>query len=110
MNDQYYLARAQIIKAISHPSRLKMIEALAKGELCVCELREIVGDDISTVSKHLSVMKSAGLVQDRKEGLQVFYRSLCPCVATFLKCIDDLIEVQKQKFVACSKRRNKKQM
>ena len=84
-----------------------MIAALAKKELCVCELKELVGSDMSTVSKHLSVMKAVGLVQDRKEGLQVYYRLLCPCIATFLNCIDDLVDVQKDKFNACarSKRR-----
>ena len=107
MNDQYYSTRAQIIKAMAHPSRLRMIAALAKKELCVCELKELVGSDMSTVSKHLSVMKAVGLVQDRKEGLQVYYRLLCPCIATFLNCIDDLVDVQKDKFNACarSKRR-----
>ena len=105
MNDQYYTTRAQIVKAISHPSRLKMVEALAKKELCVCELKEIVGADISTVSKHLSIMKAAGIVQDRKEGLQVFYRLLCPCITTFLKCIDELVAVQKQKFTLCVRKR-----
>ena len=77
---------------------MQMIMALAKGELCVCELKELVGADMSTVSKHLSLMKAVGLIQDRKEGLQVFYRLLCPCVSTFLNCIDDLVEVQRKKF------------
>lgn len=103
MNDQYYSARAQIIKAMAHPSRLQIIVALTKGELCVCELKKLVGADMSTVSKHLSLMKAAGIVQDRKEGLQVFYRLLCPCVETFLNCIDTLIDGQRDKFNACSK-------
>ena len=65
--------RANILKALAHPSRLMMVEELARGERCVCELRELVGADISTVSKHLAVLKKAGLVESDKRGLQVFY-------------------------------------
>lgn len=82
--------RARIIKAMAHPSRLAIIEALAQGERCVCELQEIVGSDISTVSKHLSVLKQAGIISDRKVGLQVFYKLRAPCILVFLKCIDEL--------------------
>ena len=73
-----YKRRAQIIKAMAHPSRLAMLDALAEGERCVCDLQKIVGSDMSTVSKHLTVMKAAGLVEDRKEGLWVHYRLRVP--------------------------------
>ncbi|MCL5271670.1 MAG: metalloregulator ArsR/SmtB family transcription factor, partial [bacterium] len=53
-------ARARIIKAMGHPTRVFMVEELSKGERCVCELTEMVGADVSTVSKHLSVLKNAG--------------------------------------------------
>jgi ArsR family transcriptional regulator len=84
--------RAAILKALAHPSRLAMVEALAKGEKCVCELRELVGADMSTVSKHLSVMKRAGLVESEKRGLQVFYTLLSPCVLNFFSCVESVIE------------------
>ena len=105
MSIDYYKMRAEIIKAMAHPSRLKMIDALSKGELCVCELRKLVHSDVSTVSKHLSVMKGAGLVQDRKEGLKVFYRLICPCAAKFLKCVDGIIEGQTKKYKALARKR-----
>jgi DNA-binding transcriptional ArsR family regulator len=57
-------ARAKVIKALGHPSRLHMVDELGKRERCVCELTEMVGADISTVSKHLSVLKNAGIVTD----------------------------------------------
>jgi ArsR family transcriptional regulator len=76
---------------MAHPSRLMIIDALAEGERCVCELQRLVGSDISTVSKHLSVLKNAGLVIDRKEGLQVFYRLRVPCVLRFFNCIDAVL-------------------
>ncbi|MEN6549109.1 MAG: metalloregulator ArsR/SmtB family transcription factor, partial [Armatimonadia bacterium] len=67
---EVYKHKAQIIKAMGHPSRLMMIDALAEGEKCVADLQQIVGSDMSTVSKHLSVLRNAGLVDDRKQGLQ----------------------------------------
>ncbi len=69
-----------------------MIDALAKGERCVCELTELVGADISTVSKHLAVMKDAGVVIDRKAGLQVFYSLRCPCITSFFGCIETVMK------------------
>ena len=88
---EVYGFRAGIIKALAHPSRLMMIDALSDGERCVCELREIVGSDMSTVSKHLSVLKNAGIVACRKEGLQVYYRLRVPCILNFFGCVDAVI-------------------
>jgi len=82
-----YTAQAEIIKAMAHPTRLLILNSLKKKETCVCELRELVGDDISTVSKHLSVLKNAGLVAARREGNWLFYRLLCPCVLEFSACV-----------------------
>ncbi|MCC6932286.1 MAG: winged helix-turn-helix transcriptional regulator [Deltaproteobacteria bacterium] len=98
MKDLFYLTRAQIIKAMAHPSRLKMVTALADKELCVRELKAIVKADMSTVSKHLAIMKNAGIVQDRKKGLQVYYRLTCPCTATFLACIESFVKNQRSRF------------
>lgn len=92
MDRRVYEERAKIIKAMAHPSRLMMIDALAKGERCVCELTELVGADISTVSKHLAVMKEAGVVIDRKVGLQVFYSLRCPCITSFFGCIETVMK------------------
>ncbi|WP_321367752.1 metalloregulator ArsR/SmtB family transcription factor [uncultured Desulfuromusa sp.] len=87
-------ARAKVLKAMAHPSRLFMIEELEKGERCVCELTEMVGSDISTVSKHLSVLKQAGLVADDKRGNQVFYRLRVPCILNFFGCVESVLEAQ----------------
>jgi len=86
-----YHLRAVVIKALAHPSRLLIVDELGKGERCVCELTELVGSDISTVSKHLSVLKRAGIVQDEKRGLQVFYRLRFPCILRFCDCIETVI-------------------
>lgn len=97
-------ARAKIIKALAHPSRLFIVDVLAKGERCVCELREGVGADISTVSKHLSILKNAGIVEDDKRGLQVFYRLRCPCVLNFIGCIENVIQANAQHHKALAAR------
>lgn len=91
-----FQARAAVAKALAHPSRLIMLDALEQGEKCVCDLQKLVGADISTVSKHLSVLKAAGLVVDRKEGLWVYYRLTCPCLGEFMRCVDGVIERQKR--------------
>jgi len=87
-----YEARARIARALGHPSRLVMLDALAEGELCVCELTELVGADQSTVSKHLSVLKQAGIVSDRKEGTMMFYRLKVSCLQGFWQCIESVLK------------------
>lgn len=86
-----YEARAKIIKAMAHPSRLFIIEELSKRECCVNELTAMIGADTSTVSKHLSVLKNAGLVSDEKRANSIFYSLRCPCIMDFVDCVEDVI-------------------
>lgn len=87
-----YEARANIIKALAHPSRLFIVDVLYKSEKTVGELTEMIGADTSTVSKHLSVLKNAGLVEDVKRGTSVIYSLKCPCILDFIGCVEDVIE------------------
>lgn len=87
-----YEARARIVKAMAHPSRLMMLDELDKGPRCVCELRDLVGADISTVSKHLLVMKNAGLVTDERRGTQILYRLKVPCIMKFFGCVEAVLK------------------
>lgn len=87
-----YEARAKILKAMAHPSRLLIIDQLADGERCVCELTEMIGADISTVSKHLSILKAAGLVAAEKRGLQVYYTLQVPCATSLFSCIEGVVK------------------
>jgi ArsR family transcriptional regulator len=80
--------RAAVFKAIGHPARLHIVEELASGERCVCDLVELVGLGWSAVSRHLAVLKAAGVLEDEKRGLQVFYRLTLPCVKSFTDCLD----------------------
>ena len=104
MNDQeLYKRKAQIIKAMAHPSRLAMMDAMAEGEKCVCELQVIVGSDMSTVSRHLAVLKNAGIVSDRKDGLQVFYSLRAPCILNFFGCVDEIMREDAKETLALVK-------
>jgi len=93
LND--FEARAQILKALAHASRLLIIEELSRGERCVCDLRELVGHDMSTVSKHLALLKNAGIVEDDKRGKQVYYRLKVPCVLNFFHCLESVLLARK---------------
>ncbi len=79
---------AEVFKALGHPARVRMLRSLAEGERCVCDLVEVSGLGWSTVSRHLSVMKAAGVLADEKRGKQVIYRLELPCAGRFLACLD----------------------
>jgi len=102
-----YEARAKILKAMAHPSRLLMIEELQKQERCVNELTEMIGADTSTVSKHLSVLKNAGLVTDEKRANCVYYTLRCTCILDFISCVEDVLaakaEDHKKVMKSCKK-------
>lgn len=83
-----YKTQARIIKALAHPSRLFIVDELSRGERCVCQLTDMIDAEMPTVSRHLSVLKNVGIVEDEKRGSQVFYRLRVPCVLNFFKCIE----------------------
>lgn len=84
-------AKANVLKALGHPTRLWMAEQLADGEKCVCELGEFIKADFSTISKHLSVLKQAGVVVDEKRGKQVYYKLKVPCILNYMPCIEQVV-------------------
>jgi DNA-binding transcriptional ArsR family regulator len=90
--DQVYEARAEVMKALAHPSRLMMVDALADREMCVCELQEIVGSSMPTVSRHLAQMKNAGIIDSRRDGNQIYYRLVVPCILHMFGCIDAVLQ------------------
>ena len=89
-----YKAKAKVIKALAHPTRLWMAEQLADGERCVCEFVDVIDADFSTISKHLSVLKQAGIIGNEKRGKQVFYTLKVPCILNFMSCVEAVIKVQ----------------
>lgn len=86
-----YQMRARVARALSHPVRLEIVDLLAEQEeICVCELVEMVSQSQSSVSKHLNVLREAGILSSRREGLKIFYRLRARCVHGFLCCLDQL--------------------
>ena len=84
-------AAATVFKALGHPARLSMVAALAEGERCVCEMTELVGLDMSTVSKHLTVLKNCGVVSGRRKGTWMYYTLKLGCVPGFLSCLQGFL-------------------
>ena len=86
--------QAEIVKAIAHPLRIAIINFLKDGERCVCDIAENVGSERSNVSRHLSVMSAAGVLEYRKDGLKVIYKLKTPCVLEFFSCVTNVLKQQ----------------
>lgn len=85
---------AEVLKAMADPTRLKILHSLHHGERCVSAILEQVGGSQANVSKHLSVLKRAGLVDCRREGLNVFYRIIDEGVFTICRNVCDSLELR----------------
>lgn len=82
-----YRAQARIVKALAHPTRLFIVDELSRGERCVCEFADLIKVEMPTVSRHLSLLRKAGILEADKRGSQVYYRLRTPCVLNFFKCV-----------------------
>ncbi|TYB31129.1 MAG: winged helix-turn-helix transcriptional regulator [Candidatus Mcinerneyibacterium aminivorans] len=98
MGNKIFEARSEIVKALAHEIRLEIVDLLSRKEHCVCELVEKLDASQSTVSKHLGILKKAGIVDSQKNGLNVTYFLETPCIINFFNCIDEvLLKNYKQK-------------
>ena len=86
--------QAEIAKAIAHPLRIAIVDFLKDGEQCVCDIAEHIGSERSNVSRHLSVMVNAGILDYRKQGLKVIYRLRTPCILDFFACVVGVLKQQ----------------
>ena len=81
-----------MLKALAHPARLKLVVVLAEhDEVCVCDLTEAIGMDMSTVSGHLTQLENAGIVESEKRGQMVFYRVRVKCLKSLFGCIESVV-------------------
>ena len=85
--------RAEILKSLAQPTRLKIIEFLRDGERCVCEIFPAIGEEQSNPSRHLNLMLAAGVLTRRKEGLKIFYAIKHPEI---LEVVDTVTLIVKQ--------------
>lgn len=74
MNMQLLQMKADILKALAHPTRLAVLEMLAQGERCVCELIEAIDVEQANLSQHLALLRRQGIVECRKDGTRMMYR------------------------------------
>lgn len=81
---EHYATQADFIKALAHPTRLQILDLLKSGEKCVCEIFPALNLEQPGVSRHLAILKMAGIVQSRKEGLKVIYRVTDPRIFEIL--------------------------
>ena len=86
--------QAEIAKAIAHPLRVAIVDFLKDGEQCVCDIAKYVGSERSNVSRHLSVMVGAGVLEYHKEGLKVIYKLKAPCILDFFSCATACLKQQ----------------
>ncbi|MGC9372335.1 MAG: ArsR/SmtB family transcription factor [Thermovirgaceae bacterium] len=95
--------KVQIFKALAHTVRLSIVERLAGGGRCVCEIAEWFDCDRTTISKHLSILKNAGVITDRKEGLNVQYSLHATCLIPLLECLETTLrdDVRKEYESCC---------
>lgn len=89
--------RAEIVKAMANSSRLFILDLLLTGEHNVQQITKEVGTDISTVSRHLSVLKKVGLISCRKSGLKVWYDINTPCINKFFNCVEAVHKLKNDK-------------
>ena len=92
MKSNLYEKKAQIFKALSNPVRLEIMDFLADGEKCVCEIVENLNYEQPHISKSLIKLKEAGLIKDRKEGLNVYYSLKICCMGDFFNFLNKILE------------------
>jgi ArsR family transcriptional regulator len=91
MDKEFYKLKTNLIKALANPTRLMIVDFLRGGEKCVCEIIEHLEEEQSNISKSLGILRSNGLIKDRKEGLKVYYRLNLCCIDEFFCCLDNIL-------------------
>ncbi len=84
--------KVAILKGVAHPVRLSIVEALANREMCVCEIAEMFHFDRTTISKHLALMKNLRILEDRRDGQNVYYSLKMRCLPSMLSCVGKVAE------------------
>lgn len=96
LNDKELTRAAEVLKAVSHPARLRIIELLERGERSVTEIQDHLGITQSLTSQHLCNMKVRGVLKSRKNGNMVYYSVRNPDVVKVIHCIRKSEPVEQQ--------------
>jgi DNA-binding transcriptional ArsR family regulator len=94
MNQDIINFESRFLKAISQPTRLKILYFLKEGERCACEIIPGMKEDQSSVSRHLNNLKNAGILESRKEGVSVFYKIKDKRIFSILNLVDGILKSQ----------------
>ena len=86
MNSTQAKSRAEILKALGHPIRVQMLDALSRVDRCVNDLRILAAVCQANISRHLACLKRVGLVTERRAGPRVIHHLACPCILEALEC------------------------
>ncbi|HBA82509.1 MAG TPA: transcriptional regulator [Verrucomicrobia bacterium] len=97
MNYQQAKTRSDILKALAHPVRVMIVDALTDGDRCGCEFNQLAGIDQSGISRHLAILKKAGILTDRREGMKVFYHLQTPCILKAFECAVEVVREDVQR-------------
>ncbi len=92
MHNKLILKIAHMLKILGHPTRITIIQILSEGQRCVCEIMALINEEQSTISKHLAVLKNAGLLESRKEGLSVFYNIKDKNISNIISIAEDILK------------------
>ena len=94
MQEKNAQLKADLFKAIAHPTRIRILQLLSDGEHCVCDIFEQLNVEQANTSQHLSLMKKHGVLQSRKEGLRVIYSIKHPEILEILNIADEILKKQ----------------
>jgi len=86
-------AKAKVFKALGHPVRMLIVEALCEKKHCVQELVALSGFGFPSISKHLSLLKEAGIIVAERRGQQIFYSVRLPCVGKAMECARSIVSL-----------------
>lgn len=86
-----YESQAHLLKVLTHPARLAILNILRDGEHCVCHMEVFLGYRQAYISQQLMVLREAGLIADRRDGWNVFYRVVEPRIFTVLSAVEQII-------------------
>lgn len=94
MNEEEFKARARVMKALSNPVRLRIVDQLSRGERCMCELQPLFRMNKSTLSRHLAALKNVGIVGERREGVRCFLKLQTPCILSVFDCAMGVVRAE----------------
>ena len=97
MNSTQAKARAAILKALAHPTRVLMLDALSRGDRCVNDLRILATVSQPTISHHLEKLKKVGIVTERRAGKRIIHHLACPCMLQALGCTLEALKAVKKR-------------